>query len=369
MDRKVSQHIVNHLIYAIDSEGKIVGVDDVLSGVNCACFCPACKEPLIAKNQGTKRIHHFAHQSGTECVHAFESMLHILAKEKLRTAFFSKHEFCIEFEYDSYCSSFKECGFHRCDYNYEECCNSETKRFDLKEYYDSCEQEKAYDDINRRSDLKIFSRTNPKRTPIYLEFCVTHASDSEKLHSGNKIIEIELVSEEDIMRLIQRGIVEGNYGINCRVNFYGFKNEDFNNKDISNYIGFVRCILYKSGKSHACYEYCDCKELSKSKPNSLLEICAHTSKGCFDINIKKEYDKFKYIGYKQFKIKNCVLCENYVDSYNNTGKLCRLYKRLQIPKENLDTAKAKDCPCFKFNEGEMDSVLGNSLSENYTIYK
>lgn len=123
-----------------------------------------------------------------------------------------------------------------------------------------------------------------------------------------------------------------------------------------------------SGVDCACF--CPaCKELSKSKPNSLLEICAHTSKGCFDINIKKEYDKFKYIGYKQFKIKNCVLCENYVDSYNNTGKLCRLYKRLQIPKENLDTAKAKDCPCFKFNEGEMDSVLGNSLSENYTIYK
>ena len=52
-----------------------------------------------------------------------------------------------------------------------------------KKYYDSCEQEICYDNIRRRSDLKIYSSTHPEREPIYIEFCVTHASDEAKLHS------------------------------------------------------------------------------------------------------------------------------------------------------------------------------------------
>lgn len=57
----------------------------------------------MAKNQGQKRIHHFAHQSGTECDFAYESMLHLLAKEKVRNAFLNNNEFWMSFEYGSYC--------------------------------------------------------------------------------------------------------------------------------------------------------------------------------------------------------------------------------------------------------------------------
>jgi hypothetical protein len=55
----------------------------------------------------------------------------------------------------------------------------------LKKYYDSCEQEICYDNIRRRSDLKIFSSTHPEREPIYIEFCVTHASDEAKHATDN----------------------------------------------------------------------------------------------------------------------------------------------------------------------------------------
>jgi len=140
----------NRLTYAIDNDGKLVFVDDVLTGNKCGCFCPACKEPVLAKNKGVKRTHHFAHQSGTECKYACESMLHCLAKEKIREAFLSKSEFWIDYEYRSFCKNYRNCKFNMLG----ECCVSERKRFDLKKYYDSCEQEISYDNIGGRSDLK-----------------------------------------------------------------------------------------------------------------------------------------------------------------------------------------------------------------------
>lgn len=102
---------------------------------------------------------------------------------------------------------------------------------------------------------------------------VTHASDLEKLHSGNKIIEICIESEDDILQLAESGIVESNshyvdeYNDLERdlqkVRFYGFKRKDYKNSHISNEIEFVRYILYKSGKTQCFQDVCDCKRLAK----------------------------------------------------------------------------------------------------------
>lgn len=162
----MQKHSAYRLTYALNETGQLVNVDDVLVGKKCGCFCPACKEPLTAKNQGKKRMPHFAHQSETECDYAIESMLHLIAKEKIREAFLSKSEFWIEFEYKSFCVNNEECKFIK----YNECYESKRQLFNIKQFYDSCEQEIPYDNINRRSDLKIYSSTNPERDPIYLEF-------------------------------------------------------------------------------------------------------------------------------------------------------------------------------------------------------
>ncbi len=370
-NEKSTRHTSNRLTYAIDSSGRVVNIDEVPAGNKCGCFCPSCKEPLMAKNQGRKRIHHFSHQSGTECANAYESMLHILAKDRIREAFLERSEFWIEFEYTSFCPNDKGCKFFR----YSDCCEKKKQRFNLKDFYDSCEQEIRYDNINRRSDLKIFSSSNPARSPIYLEFYVTHASDRIKLHSGNKIVEIRIESENDIKRLIECGIVEDlghndNYDCFGRrpdeggVCFYGFKNKDRKNYQLSNEIEFVRFILYKSGKTQCFHDGCDCRNLSKSKPGSLFEMCIHTSVS-FGI-----YDQVKYIAYQKFGIPNCVLCTNYVDDYYGMTKICRLYKHLQIPKyEEMDTSKAKNCRFFAIDKMLMQSALEHGISENYTIFE
>lgn len=362
------------LTYAFDSNGDFVHIDEVPKGLACNCYCPSCKEKLVAKNGGTIRIHHFAHASGVDCEGAYESMLHQLAKLRIQEAFLSKDVFNIKFEYRSNCPQIHTCQFVRSS----ECYKAFPNIFNLKDFYDSCEQELVYDSINRRSDLKIFSSKNPKLVPIYIEFIVTHASDSNKLHSGRKIIETKLETEDDILFIVDNGFIESNLQINRdKINtnsspdhktmFWGFKSEDYNATNINQKVIFSRYILYKSGKSQCYQDISLCKNIIKVKKESLLEICIHTPVA-FDI-----YDMVKYQGYKRFGIKNCLYCTNYVDSYDGLGKLCRLYKYFGINRfEQHNTAKAKECPRFLINEYEMNEKIKQFESLNkdeYTIFE
>ena len=69
------------LIYAL-KDGNIVSIDDVPSGKECGCVCPACGDELIAR-KGQKRMHHFAHRSNEDCEYGYESSLHLAAKDIL----------------------------------------------------------------------------------------------------------------------------------------------------------------------------------------------------------------------------------------------------------------------------------------------
>ena len=65
---------------AIDSEGNPRHMDDVDNGVKCECFCPACGHPLVAKNEGEIRAHHYSHLSNVDCEHGYQSSIHLMAK-------------------------------------------------------------------------------------------------------------------------------------------------------------------------------------------------------------------------------------------------------------------------------------------------
>lgn len=81
----MSQHKQKpYLTYALDVDGKLVHVNDVSTGLSCNCFCPHCKSELVAKNDGNRRVHHFAHINGSDCVGAIESALHKMAKDILK---------------------------------------------------------------------------------------------------------------------------------------------------------------------------------------------------------------------------------------------------------------------------------------------
>lgn len=61
--------------------GSIVFIDEVSNGLNCNCICPQCSSPLIARNKGSIRTHHFAHSTDSFCEGAPETALHIASKE------------------------------------------------------------------------------------------------------------------------------------------------------------------------------------------------------------------------------------------------------------------------------------------------
>ena len=66
-----------YLTYALDADSKLIHIDSVSTGLACKCFCPHCKSELVAKNGGSRKVHHFAHANGSDCVGAIESALHI----------------------------------------------------------------------------------------------------------------------------------------------------------------------------------------------------------------------------------------------------------------------------------------------------
>lgn len=63
-------------------DGKLVEVSQVARGLDCGCVCPACGYRLIAR-KGDRTVHHFAHHKSAECIGAFETALHIAAKDIL----------------------------------------------------------------------------------------------------------------------------------------------------------------------------------------------------------------------------------------------------------------------------------------------
>lgn len=73
---------MSEILYALDENDNIVKIDDVPNGKNCGCRCPLCGEPLVAKNGGKIKMHHFAHEA--ECKykeHLPQSQIHIMAKQ------------------------------------------------------------------------------------------------------------------------------------------------------------------------------------------------------------------------------------------------------------------------------------------------
>ncbi len=332
------------LTYAIARDGRLVNVDSVKTGKECGCTCPCCNESLIAKNNGSLRKHHFAHQSGTDCEGAYETMLHLLAKERVQKAFLEAESFWMEYKFRLYCPTEDLCKFKPT----KRCRSSKRKRFDLKQYYDCCEQEIVYDNIRRRSDLKIYSSTNPSRKPIYIEFCVTHASENEKLHSGAKIIECVIENERDIDKIVKNGFINHKHN---KTIFYGFKNEEKAEEQLDCEIDFVRYSIYKSGKSLCRHEYNSCQNLKNKNQYSLYDVCFNTS------IINEVIDYAKYLGYNRYHIPNCMFCRNYVESYDHMGRICRLYKRLQMSRYDFDRSKAKDCRYYSFNQEEYDRTM------------
>lgn len=92
------------LPYGINTIREVVYIDNAKNGIECECICPACKSPLVAKNGGQKREHHFAHLNIVECEHGYQSALHYMAKDlflEMEYLTFVKNEKLVKYKIDS----------------------------------------------------------------------------------------------------------------------------------------------------------------------------------------------------------------------------------------------------------------------------
>ena len=73
------------ILFGRDAQGNLCHIDTVANGEACGCFCPdpSCGQVLIARNGGTKKIHHFAHKRGT-CEWSIEYLISTLAADIIR---------------------------------------------------------------------------------------------------------------------------------------------------------------------------------------------------------------------------------------------------------------------------------------------
>lgn len=152
-----------YLTYALDYGGKLVHIDSVPNGLACKCFCPHCKNELIAKNNGIYKIHHFAHANGSDCAGAIESALHEMAKEIL-----SEHKTIMLPSIHNF-------------------------KLGKQIIFDKVDVEKYYKDLSLRPDCVGYRHAN---SVLWIEFKRTHEVDVKKagkiISSKIDCIEIDL---------------------------------------------------------------------------------------------------------------------------------------------------------------------------------
>ena len=169
------------MLFAVDENGSITDIKEAISGASY--FCPACHEQLIAKTKGTKRRPHFAHKASSDCIHGYETALHLMAKKIVEEA-------------DSF--YLPQISFIRNDMRVELVVKGQTVKFA------HVESEKWLDDIV--PDVIGYVAINGKEVPIAIEILVTHKVDQEKLQKIKakrlRTIEIDLseYKENDLPR-------------------------------------------------------------------------------------------------------------------------------------------------------------------------
>lgn len=314
--------IHNELPYALNAARELVHVDSVPNGNKCGCFCPKCGESLCAKNGGEKRTHHFSHISGSDCPGAYETMLHILAKEKFYERFYSDRPFKISFEQNASCNEIN-CKLRspQCS---SKCCNT---NIDIKKLYDTCEKEKSISQNGQNyiADLLLTNSHNSNITPLLIEIFVSHQCEEDKINSGLKILEFKIENEDYLNELIQRQ----SFDVDNRMIFnYGFK------PHISKKLTIDIKRLYHNPDSICSFTSLKCDEANKfASEDSDLEVNIISNDDNYEV--EKEDSKLANYFAKQFGLEACPYCQHY-ECYSYGASYCKKYGKFDLQKNSVD---------------------------------
>lgn len=263
------------LTYGEDSNGRLVHVDDVLSGLACDCTCPGCGASLIAR-KGKKNQHHFAHANGADCSGARMTALHMLAQQiiqeekKIRTPWFK-------------------------DY-YED----PSKLI----YFESVllEQRIEKTEINRRPDCIGIIKNGDKQYEVWIEVKVKHGIDENK---KNDIIKLGAICMEiDISNLLTERYTEDS-----------IRKALFDEYDNKKWINYPELFNNNSKERRKSKEYEEYQQLKLQQEREELEELVDGWMNCGLIEYaekiirKIEIDPYNQHTESKYKIIECLVPE------------------------------------------------------------
>lgn len=322
--------------YAEDEQGRLVHISIAERGFDYKCV--ECGDKLIIK-EGTKKRKHFAHKGNTNC--NGESYIHKIWKRRIKYKFENCETFPIRYFVGTPCGDTNTCPIRKTVSNIK--CNvGYVKEIDLKKEYDTCKEEYEYKGFV--GDLVLLNSKQADLEPLFIEVAYSHPCDEEKIKSGIKIVELQVVDDRDAdINLFEHGILEltlnrGNpYDNQCttKVRFYNFNRLPYPT---------IGTYLFTHDNGGNCemryYSVKTCKQTShpfEGTKGFVVELSD-------DIVHSREQDYYMggimaIAALNGYVIRNCLLCSHRV-YYNACRRPCPAMKKAMY-----DTAK--ECSNYK----------------------
>lgn len=337
--------------YALNQENSIINIR--FANRQDLYTCPSCGGVMIP-HMGEIRKWHFTHKSNTQC--CYETYLHQVTKKRVREAFMNAENFYISFDTYKVCSA--DCLIKRA------CGLESTETFDIRQYYDTCEEEQQY--AGFRPDLILKSLLHPERPPIFIEIKVTHKSSVDKLSSGIRIIEIAVEKYDDIDDIINNHCIRGhkvqpysNELERYKISLYNF-DKAYYLKPSDKFCHFLKYVFALRDDGHFEESKYKCFEnIDENFPSNEFNLIVS------DTPIDKLWAFFEFQR-RGLNITSCFRCK-FSRNTENGESLCALYLKCDTPKFP-DFNYAKSCSYYKLATENAVEIPIDNLSPS-SIYK
>ena len=320
--------------YALNKNNELIEIHDA-HRAGGEYYCPQCGDQMVCRC-GTKNAWHFAHVKA-KC--NYDNYLHTIAEQRILEWFNNTNDISLVLQANEICERHNACVFYR-----KEICQKviNTKAFNLKQYYSSCEKEKHYEKNGQKyiADLLCYP-VNEKNEPLFIEICVSHPCEKEKLDSGIRIIEFVIKSEEDIDKVMNQKIQKSN-----RVRLYNFQPKEKYSSANEFESLLQKFIIFSSKKGYV--QTIHCSQLLNRRGEIEIAIphidCVPDfigDGGLFSIGfaVASQHDR---------TLKHCCLCKYHVYDMLDGFGVCKLYKKYGTNRDSSDN-DAQRCQYFRID--------------------
>ena len=342
--------------FARDEEGRLIDIltIDIEHRYDHSYFCPECGQEMRPR-LGKKQAHCFYHFHCEAC--ESESYVHRVGKDLLYMRFYDpERPFLIEFNQDVRCEQWNTCQARE---KQSTVCNTlhRPKRIDLKDWYDTAEIEKEIDVEGARTfraDVILYSKTNSKRAPFFLEVCYKHPCSEEKKASGIKILELKVNDVRELSRILTVDCFKATESLSVKsfpAVFYNLKETTIPRQEILT--GLVHEVCYiPCTKEYQLYHSTLMRVTffpsKKTFKRIILPDEPHDVRAWFEITydfskLSMRFDAREFIAKHEPEFRYCEMCAScFSNDLDNTWCQINGSKR----KGTFNPDKAKTCPKF-----------------------